>query len=143
MSGGFLYALYATTPIGADEEASRYRKSSTAYVSLNAAMAPWRLIANFQGGSQDVAVGSPAFNQEKTRAVNAQLDYDLRVGRFGIRPGLSRQYVRYGDSRPAYFDYGNGPEERSGYWGYYSRGENHASLSDMAPSLRLDYRRGA
>lgn len=143
ISGGYQYSFYATTPIGADEEALRYRKSSTAYVNLNAAMGPWRLIANYQGGPQDVAVGSPAFNQEKTRAVNAQLDYDLHVGRFGIRPGVSWQYVRYDDSRPAFFDYGNGPEERSGYWGYYSRGENSASLSDIAPSLRLDYRQGA
>lgn len=143
VSGGYQYALYATTPIGADEEALRYRKSSTAYVNLNAAMGPWRLIANYHGGPQDVAVGSPAFNQARTRTVNAQLDYDLHAGRFGIRPGVSWQYVRYDDSRPAYFDYGDGPEEMSGYWGYYSRGENSASLSDIAPSLRLDYRQGA
>lgn len=142
ISGGYQYALYATTPIGADDEALRYRKSNTAYVNLNAAMGPWRLIANYQGGPQDVATGSPAFNQAKTHALNAQLDYDLRAGRLGIRPGVSWQYVRYDDSKPGYFDYGDGPEERSGYWGYYSRGENSAHLSDLAPSLRLDWRQG-
>lgn len=143
VSAGFQHALYATTPIGADEEALRYRESSTAYVNLNAALGPWRLIANYQGGPQDMAVGNPAFRQAKTGAVNAQLDYDLHVGPLGVRPGVSWQYVRYDDSRPAWFDYGGGPEERSGYWGYWSRGEKSASLSDIAPSLRLDYRRGA
>lgn len=140
--GGFQYAFYATTPIGNEDMALRYRKSQTGYANISARIHGLSVLANYSGGPMEFAVGSQGFDMDETHIFNAQADYDFHVGPLGIRPGVSYQFVKYKDARPRYYDYGNGPEEMSGYWGYYSKGMNSAELKDVAPSLRLDYKVG-
>lgn len=140
--GGYQYAFYATTPIGNEDVALRYRKSETGYANLSARVFGLNFIANYSGGPVNMAVGSQGFNMDETHNFNIQADYDFQTGPLSIRPGVSYQYIKYKDARPRYFDYGNGPEEMSGYWGYYSKGMNTADLSDVAPSLRLDFKQG-
>ncbi|MGN0010948.1 MAG: TonB-dependent receptor domain-containing protein [Marinilabiliaceae bacterium] len=140
--GGFQYAFYATTPIGNESMALRYRKSQTGYANISARIHGLSVLANYSGGPMKFAVGSQGFDMDETHIFNAQADYDFHAGPLDIRPGVSYQFVKYKDARPQYYDYGNGPEEMSGYWGYYSKGMNSANLKDIAPSLRLDYKVG-
>lgn len=140
--GGFQYAFYATTPIGNESMALRYRKSQTGYANISARIHGLSVLANYSGGPMKFAVGSQGFDMDETHIFNAQADYDFHAGPLDIRPGVSYQFVKYKDARPRYYDYGNGPEEMSGYWGYYSKGMNSANLKDIAPSLRLDYKVG-
>lgn len=140
--GGFQYAFYATTPIGNESMALRYRKSQTGYANISAHIHGLSVLANYSGGPMKFAVGSQGFDMDETHIFNAQADYDFHAGPLDIRPGVSYQFVKYKDARPRYYDYGNGPEEMSGYWGYYSKGMNSANLKDIAPSLRLDYKVG-
>lgn len=142
VEGGFQYANYITTPVGNEDIALRFRKSQTGYANLNATIYGLHLLANYSGGPVNMAVGSQGFNMDETHIFNAQAEYDFQVGGLGIRPGVSYQFVKYKDAKPKYFDYGNGLEEMSGYWGYYSKGKNSAQLEDVAPSLRLDYKVG-
>ena len=142
VQGGFQYAFYATTPIGNESMALRYRKSQTGYANISARIHGLSVLANYSGGPMKFAVGSQGFDMDETHIFNAQADYDFHAGPLDIRPGVSYQFVKYKDARPRYYDYGNGPEEMSGYWGYYSKGMNSANLKDIAPSLRLDYKVG-
>lgn len=144
VQGGYQYALFASTPIGNEKMALRYRQSKTGYASVNASVGGLRLLANYSGGSMSFAVGSPAFLQDETRIFNVQAEYDIKAGPLGIRPGVSFQYVKFKDAEPTYFDRGDGsePEELPGYWGYWSKGDVDAHLNDFAPSLRLDFKTG-
>ncbi len=144
VQGGYQYAFYATTPVGNEDIALRYRETKNGYVNLNAKIYGLSLTANYSGGPIDLAVGSHAFGMDKTHNFNAQVDYDFQVGPLGIRPGVSYQFVKFKDREPAYFDYGDGkgPIEMSGYWGYYSKGMNSAELKDVAPSVRFDLKTG-
>ncbi len=144
VQGGYQYAFYASTPVGNEDIALRYRESKTGYANLNAKICGLSFTANYCGGPVDFSVGSHAFGMDKTHNFNVQADYDFQVGPLGIRPGVSYQFIEYKDREPVYYDYGdgNGPIEMSGYWGYYSKGMNSAKLTDIAPSVRFDLKTG-
>ena len=141
VSGGYQYAFFSTTPIGNEDVALRYRKSEIGYANLSAKVFGLNFLANYASGPVNMAVGSQGFNMAESKNFSVQADYDFQVGPLSIRPGVSYQYIKYKDAEPRYYDYGNGPEEMSGFWGYYSEGNNYADLKDVAPSLRLDFKK--
>ena len=142
LQGGFNYALYATTPIGNEEVSLRFRKSKIGYANLDSRIFGLHFQANYTGGPMDMSLGSRAFSMSETHSFAVLAEYDIKAGPLTITPEVSYQYVKYVDSKPEYVDYGNGVVETSGYWGYYSQGDNFADLSGFAPSLRLDYKHG-
>ena len=142
IQGGFNYALYATTPIGNEDVSLRFRKSKIGYANINARVFGLHVQANYAGGPMDMSLGSRAFSMEETHNVTALAEYDIKAGPLTITPEVSYQYVKYVDCKPEYVDYGNGVVETSGFWGYYSKGDNYADVSDFAPSVRLDYKHG-
>lgn len=142
LQGGFNYALYATTPIGNEDVSLRFRKSKIGYANLDSRIFGLHFQANYTGGPMDMSLGSRAFSMSETHSVAALAEYDIKAGPLTITPEVSYQYVKYVDSKPEYVDYGSGVVETSGYWGYYSQGDNFADLSGFAPSLRLDYKHG-
>lgn len=142
VQGGFDYALYATTPIGNEDASLRFRKSKLGYANFDARIFGLHVQAGYIGGPVDMALGSRSFSMEKTHNVSAVAEYDIKAGPLNITPGVSYLYAKYVDSKPEYVDYGSGVVETSGYWGYYSKGDNYAEFSDIAPSVRLDYKHG-
>lgn len=142
IQGGFQYAMYATTPIGNEDVALRFRKQQTGYGNVSAEIGDLRVMASYAGGPADFCVGSKGFDMAKSHSVTAQAEYDIKAGPVSIRPGVSYQYAKYKDHKARYFDFGNEPVELPGYWGYYSKGDNEAKLYSWAPSVRLDYKVG-
>lgn len=142
LQGGFNYALYATTPIGNEDVSLRFRKSKIGYANLDSHIFGLHFQANYTGGPMDMCLGSRAFGMSETHNFSVLAEYDIKAGPLTITPEVSYQYVKYVDSKPEYVDYGSGVVETSGYWGYYSKGDNFADVSDFAPSLRLDYMHG-
>lgn len=140
VQGGYQYAFFANSAPGNEDMALRYRKNEGAYVNVNAQIAGLRLLANYYGGNMDMNVGTQGFCMDRARYFNAQAEYDFEVGPVSIKPGVAYQYTMYRDAKPRYYDYGNGPEEMSGYFGYYSRGEHTADIYTVSPSLRADYK---
>ncbi len=142
LTGGYQNSKIQTTSIGNEDVAFRSRTSSTGYANINVNAFGLRLLANYSDGVQDFAQGSTGFKMQQTQNINVLAEYDINIGGLQIRPGLSWQRVHFKDADPRYFDYGDGrgPQELSGYFGYYSQGNNSAELTDFAPSLRLDFK---
>lgn len=142
LQGGFNYALYSTTPIGNEDVSLRFRKSQIGYANLDFHIFGLHFQTNYAGGPMDMALGSRAFSMSETHNFSVLAEYDIKAGPLTVTPEVSYQYANYVDSKPEYVDYGSGVVETSGYWGYYSKGDNFADVSDFAPSLRLDYKHG-
>ncbi len=142
LTGGYQYALYNTTPVGSDgdESAFRERKSQTEYVNLEASIYGLHFLTSYSDGLQDFCVGTAGFQASHSYNFSARAEYDFYVGDLGIRPGVGYQYVKYRDKEQGYYDYGDGPVELSGFFGYYSQGNNSAKLTNFSPSVRLDYK---
>lgn len=97
-------------------------------------------MANFAGGCNHYCMGTDGF-QMYGRTASASAEYTLRLGGLAIKPGAGYQYVQLRDHKPSYLDFndGTGVHETSGFWGYYSQGNDRVSIKDMFGSLRLDY----
>lgn len=140
VQGGFGYALWADVPLGNEDIAFRWRETQLGYANVDVNVFGLHFQTNYTGGPIDLCIGNRAFNQDKTHNFNVQAEYDINVGDFSILPSLSYTYAKYEDAKPKYFDYGEGPEELCGYWGYYSKGNYYAEVSNFAPSLRIDFK---
>lgn len=139
LNGGWQQALFATTPLGNEEVALRYREGKSGYLALDLRLRNLSILANYADGPIQFQQGTYGFDMDKARAFNAQAGYDLHFGDLSIHPEVSYQFVKYISPDPIYFDFGYGLEECVGYWGYGSRGEDSAELSNFSPSVRLDY----
>lgn len=140
VQGGFGYGFWFDTPLGNEDIAFRNRKTQLGYANIDLNAYDLHFQANYTGGPIDLCVGNMAFRQDKTHNLNLEAEYDINVGDFSISPSVSYTYVKYKDSEPRYHDYGEGPEELCGYWGYYTKGNNYAEISNFAPSLRVDFK---
>ena len=141
ITGGYQYSLVGNTPLGSEDFSLRNREYSTAYVNVSAQIGSLRLLGNYNGGDNDYCVGNHSFRMEN-RLANAQAEYDIQIGGLNIRPGVSWQKVYFGDHEPVMVDYGDGEQEDSGFFGYYSRGDKSCHNEDFSASVRLDYKHG-
>lgn len=121
LQAGYQNSLAACSPISDDFFSLNYRTSKTAYVNLDANISNLHLNANYSQGPQNFAVGVNGF-KEKSKVFSAQASYDAQLS-FGlsIRPEIYYQNVQYEDY------------EKNGYF------NGNAKITDIAPSLRLDY----
>ncbi len=121
LQAGYQNSLAACSPISDDFFSLNYRTSKTAYVNLDANVHNLHINANYSQGPQNFAVGVKGF-KEKSKVFSAQASYDAQLA-FGlsIRPEVYYQNVKYEDyDEKGYFD-------------------GDANITDIAPSLRLDY----
>ncbi len=141
-TAGYQDSRVQTSPIGNENMSLRTRASKTGYGNLSVEVSGLRMLLNYSNGTQDFAVGSFGFGFQRSENMNGQIEYDFKVGELGIRLGVAAQRIYFKDRKPWYYDYndGKGPQELSGYFGYYTQGNNEAEISDVAPSLRLDYK---
>ncbi len=144
LSGGYNYVLTKNTPANFDDFALRDRENKTYYVNLNSSIYGLSFLANYSDGKQDFCVGTYGFSLDKSSTFNVQAEYDFKVGDLSILPGVSYQYIKYECGDATYVTESDGTQkELSNFFGYVSRGENSAKLTDIAPYLRLDYKHDA
>lgn len=152
LSGGYQSSFVNTTPVGDDYFSFNGRESKTGYVNLNANVFGLSVNANYCGGSNDYAYGVPGF-KTWVNYFNASAEYDFKLGDLSIRPGIAYQNIYYNTYVPNY----NNPGTTDYSWTYHNPGEYEydfadptphlssffiydASLTNIAPSLRLDYK---
>lgn len=140
LSGGYQYSYQNNTQVGQDNVIFRGREFSTSYVNLAADVKNLKFLANYAGGCNHYCMGTNGFQMYGKQA-SVSAEYTLNLGGLGIKPGAGYQYVELSDHKPEYLDYndGTGVHETSGFWGYYSQGNDKVSIKDMFGSLRLDY----
>ncbi len=139
ISGGYQYSFVANTPLGNENFSFRNREYSTAYVNLAADIKGLHVLANYLGGVNDYCIGNRSFYMYNKMA-NASIEYEVNVGGLNIRPGIGYQKTHFKDHEPlALVDYGNGHEEVSGFFGYYSKGNNYCENQNISGYLKLDY----
>jgi len=137
ITGGYQDAKSLNTPVGNEDIPQKVRTSKTGYFATNANIKDLHILLNYNGGPQDYAYGSEGFYVH-THMLNAEANYDFHIGNLNVRPGVAYQYIYYKD-----FDNGidTDGKELSGFFGYYSTGENDAYVTDLAPNIRLDYKK--
>lgn len=154
LSAGFQRSMVNTTPVGDDVYSFNGRQSKTWYTTLNADIKGLKLQANICQGPQNFAIGAPGF-KVATTTFNASAEYDIHLGDLLIRPGLAYMYTYYEDYSPVYNNQDN-PAADNYAWHYedpgyrYDESKSHlygffnydATMSSIAPSLRLDYKLG-
>lgn len=151
-TGGYQNSFVNTTPVGDDYFSFNGRQSKTGYINLNANIYGLNLNANYCGGVNDYAYGVPGFKCW-VDYINMSAEYDFKIGDLSVRPGLAYQYTYYDTYVPDY----NNPGTDDYSWTYHEPGEYtydfsnptphlssffyyDATLSYIAPSLRLDYK---
>lgn len=137
VTGGFQNATALTTPVGNEDIALKVRTSKTGYIATDSYIKDLHVLLNYSLGPQDYAKGSEGFYVH-TNVFNAEANYDFHIGNLTVRPSLTYQQVYYKDFDNGYDAYDG--KELSGFFGYYSKGDNDATVKDFAPSLRLDYK---
>ncbi len=142
VTGGYDYSFVYTTPLRNSNFSLRPRESKVGYVNVNASVYGLHLVANYSDGSQDFDYHAYPFQYDHTPIFSAQAEYKFKLGPVSLVPGFGFQFVKYMTDDPVKYDYGNGEEEISTYFGYYSNGDYTAHLRDYAPSLRVDWRIG-
>lgn len=153
LTGGYQQSLVNTTPVGDKFFSLTGRQSKTGYVNFNASLYGLRLNANYSGGVQDYEVGVPGF-KVLTNNINVGAEYDFVIGDLNVRPGVTYTHIQFEDYTPDYinpndlndyswethkpgtYKYAEGTRHLSGYLNY------KAKITDIAPSLRLDYKLG-
>lgn len=154
LSAGYQRSMVNTTPVGDDVYSFNARQSKTWYATLNADVKGLKLQANICQGPQDYAMGAPGF-KVATTTFNGSIEYDWKLGDLAVRPGLAYMHTYYEDYSPVYNNQDN-PEADNYQWHYedpgyrYDESKNHlygffnydATMSSIAPSLRLDYKLG-
>lgn len=121
LQAGYQNSLAACSPISDDFFSLNYRTSKTGYVNIDANTTNLHLNINYSQGPQNFALGVRGF-KEKSKVFSAQGSYDIQlpIG-LSIRPEVYYQNVKYEDY------------EEDGYF------NGSAKITDIAPSLRLDY----
>ena len=139
-TGGYQNSFVANTPLGNENFSFRNRQYSTAYVNVSADIKGLHILANYIGGVNDYCVGNRSFYLYNKMG-NAQAEYEINVGGLNIRPGVGFQKTYFKDHKQlSTIDYGHGEEEISGFFGYYSNGDNYCENHDFSGSLKLDYK---
>ena len=154
LSGGYQNSFATATPVGDDYISFNQRTSKSWYVALESSVKDLKVLANFFQGPGDFSKGAPGFKINRN-VFNASAEYDIHIGNWLIRPGISFQYMKYEDYIPDY----NNPQAAAAHsdysWTYKDIGYKHENdglphLSGffngdgenkyIAPSLRFDYK---
>lgn len=140
LTGGYQYSYQNNTQVGQDNVVFRGREFSTGYVNATADIKNLKLQANYAGGCNHYCLGASGF-QMYAKQVSASAEYTIKVGGLGIKPGVGYQYFELKDHKPEIVNYndGTGDHETSGFWGYYSQGNNKVDNDDLYGSVRFDY----
>ncbi|MCQ2228740.1 MAG: TonB-dependent receptor plug domain-containing protein [Bacteroidales bacterium] len=141
LTAGYQYSYQNNTQVGQDNVSVRGREFSTFYTNLNADIKNLKLLANYYQGCNHYCMGAAGFQMYNQQA-SVSAEYTIKVGELGIKPGVGYQYIKLKDHKPEYLDYndGTGVHETSGFWGYYSQGNDNVENDDISGSLRLDYK---
>jgi len=102
------------------------KEAATSYVDLRANYKGFNLQANYNGGTIDYMMGNEGFELDNEQ-YNIQAEYDLKLGKVGIRPGVSYQSMSYDDTEYI-------AEVGNGYL------NERQTIDIFAGSVRLDYR---
>ena len=150
LAGGYQRSFVNTTPVGDDYFSFNGREAKTGYVALSADIKGLKVLANYSGGPQDFAVGVPGF-KVRSNVFDVSAEYDIQVGKLGIRPGVYYQNIYYEDYVPDFtgdvssgdyswtyhdpgYKYDESKEHLSGFFRYNAR------ITAIAPAVRLDYK---
>lgn len=151
LSAGYQQSSINTTPCGELPFALATRESKSGYANLNASIYGLNFSANYTGGPRDYEVGAPGF-KVATNQFEVSAEYDFNIGDLTIRPGIEYTFIKYKDYTPDYnnpndpndftwsmhepdsYKYQDNTRHMSGYLNYA------ATMTDIAPMLRLDYK---
>lgn len=122
ITGGYQNSFSTCSPISDDYFSINQRTSKTAYGNIDARIKLLHINANYSQGPQNYALGVPGF-KEKSQVFGGVIDYEILIDQaLSIRPEVDYHYVRYEDYvENGYFD-------------------GSATITDIAPSLSLDYK---
>ncbi len=152
LSFGYQQSRAGATPIGEIPFLLCERVSKTGYFTLNSNIYGLSLNASYMGGIQDFQKGKPGF-KVFVNNVQVNAEYDIKLGDLSVMPGVAYNHVWQTDYIP---DYINPNDPTDFRWEYHDhgykftnarhlsscQGGKEAKLTDIAPSLRLDYRLG-
>ena len=126
ISGGYQHSNVLTSTMGDMPTPYSGKIAETGYVDLRANIKDFSFQANYNGGDIDFMMGNDGFELD-LRQFNATAEYNLKLDKIAIRPGLNYQNISYDDS-PYITTLGRG----------YLNGKKVIDI--MAGSLRLDYK---
>ncbi len=126
INGGYQHSDIMTTTMGDMPTPYSGKISETGYIDLRAQIKDFTFQANYNGGDIDYMTGNEGF-ELKLRQYNTLAEYNLKLDKLNIRPGLNYQHISYDDS-PYILSKGRG----------YLNGRKDIEI--MAGSLRLDYK---
>jgi iron complex outermembrane receptor protein len=102
------------------------KEAATSYVDLRARYKGLSLQANYNGGTIDYMAGNEGFELDNEQ-FNVQAEYNWKLGKVSVRPGVSYQSMSYDDSKHI-AKIGNG---------YLNQKQ---TINIVAGSARIDYR---
>ncbi len=126
INGGYQHSDVMTSTMGDMPTPYSGKISKTGYIDLRAQIKDFTLQANYNGGDIDYMTGNEGFELD-LRQYNALAEYNLKLDKLDIRPGVNYQHISYDDS-PYILSKGRG----------YLNGEKEIEI--MAGSLRFDYK---
>ncbi len=126
INGGYQNSDILTSTMGDMPTPYSGKISKTGYIDLRAQIKDFTLQANYNGGDIDYMTGNEGFELD-LRQYNALAEYNLKLDKLDIRPGINYQHISYDDS-PYILSTGRG----------YLNGRKDIEI--MAGSLRFDYK---
>ncbi len=133
LTAGYSQSLAMQTTIMEAPYSFAFRQFKKGYFNADVRYKDLHVQANYYAGPENYAVGRPGL-KANFKQIFASADYDIFLGDFNIRPGFYYQYMYGKDYKPT-FDYGDGKGEQT-LSGFFN---DDATLSSIAPSIRLDY----
>ncbi len=126
INGGYQQSDVLTSTMGDMPTPYSGKVSKTGYIDVRANVKEFSFQANYNGGDIDFMTGNEGFELD-LRQLNTTAEYNLKLDKIAIRPGLNYQHISYDDS-PYISSMGRG----------YLNGKKDIEI--MAGSLRLDYK---
>ncbi len=126
LSGGYQHSDVFTSTMGDMPTPYAGKVSKTGYFDLRANVKDFNFQANYNGGDIDFMRGNEGFELD-LRQYNVLAEYNLKLNKLAIRPGLNYQYISYDDT-PYIQAIGRG----------YLNGKKNIDI--MAGSVRFDYK---
>jgi iron complex outermembrane recepter protein len=96
VKGGYQYSDILSTTMGDNPASHAGRQSNTYYFDYQAKTKGIRAQFNCLGGWQDIVKQDTGFKVNILN-INANIEYDINIGNFNIRPGYSYQLAKYND----------------------------------------------
>ncbi len=96
VSGGFQRSEIVTTSLGNHSIPYSGRQSHTQFIDLKSKIYNFSFQCNYMFGDQQIERGDPAWHIEP-RIFNSQLEYEYKIDKLVVRPGISYQQADYTD----------------------------------------------